>query len=261
MPAFLQSSPFTAKLFRATVERLARAPPPPSRPCGNNNGRDLAALAAAWLRHEAAGARLRMAHRCIEWDGWEEGLVGSILGPEEQEEDWFKAWDADDDHDHDHDAGHDELDTHEEDERAPNESPEPSDSPVAAISVESLALSPSATSAESEDSGVAPVSGFGLGLGFGLGGKPSAQAALLPQTQTQTQKKAGAANGGVPAAPKVVVAVEKEREKLLNATGDFCGGRGGELGRRLEAWLYVNGDADGRVDLGRRWEGTEEDEE
>lgn len=59
------------------------------------------------------------------------------------------------------------------------------------------------------------------------------------------------------AAPKIVVAAEKAREKLLNATGDFCGGRGGELGRRLEAWLYVNGDEDGRVDIGRRWEGDE----
>ncbi|KAI9063538.1 hypothetical protein FKP32DRAFT_1685924 [Trametes sanguinea] len=53
----------------------------------------------------------------------------------------------------------------------------------------------------------------------------------------------------------------KEREKLLNATGDFCGGRGGELGRRLEAWLYVNGTEDGRVDLGRRWEGEEGEED
>ena len=68
---------------------------------------------------------------------------------------------------------------------------------------------------------------------------------------------------GLPAVPvpKVVVAVEKEREKLLNATGDICGGRGGELGRRLEAWLYVNGDADGRVELGRRWEGEGDDDE
>ena len=100
--------------------------------------------------------------------------------------------------------------------------------------------------------------GGGGGSGGGGGERGDTQ---QTQTQTQTQKKAGAANGGVPGAPKVVVAVEKEREKLLNATGDFCGGRGGELGRRLEAWLYVNGDADGRVDLGRRWEGTEEDEE
>ena len=53
--------------------------------------------------------------------------------------------------------------------------------------------------------------------------------------------------------------VEKEREKLLNATGDFCGGRGGELGRRLEAWLCVNGDAEGRVELPQRWKGGDVD--
>ena len=53
---------------------------------------DIAHLAEEWLHHEATGARLRLAHRCIEWDGWEEGLVESILGPEEQEDDWFKSW-------------------------------------------------------------------------------------------------------------------------------------------------------------------------
>jgi len=52
--------------------------------------------------------------------------------------------------------------------------------------------------------------------------------------------------------------VEKEKEKLLNATGDICGGRGGELGRRLEAWLHVKGDGDGRVGLDRRWMGDGE---
>jgi len=34
-----------------------------------------------------------------------------------------------------------------------------------------------------------------------------------------------------------VTAEEKERERLLATTGDECGGRGGELGRRLEALL------------------------
>ena len=92
VPAFLQSSPFTAKLFRATVERFAHERPGRTvdvrgRPVA------LAAIAASWLHHETTGARLRMAHRCVEWDGWEEGLVESILGPEEQEDDWFKSWD------------------------------------------------------------------------------------------------------------------------------------------------------------------------
>ena len=115
---------------------------------------DLAALAAAWLHHEATGARLRMAHRCIEWDGWEEGLVDSMLGPEEQEEDWFKSWEEP------------EPPSHDDDERPGQgaESPErTSDSPVAAISVESLALSNSSftTSSESEDA-LAPAPALAL---------------------------------------------------------------------------------------------------
>ena len=181
-----------------------------------------------------------MAHRCIEWDGWEEGLVDSILGPEDQEEDWFKEWREEghehDDHDHDHDHAHeDPTNDHEA-----REEEFTSQSPVASIS-------PTLTAWTSE--GEDPLSpalpkrkqGLGTGLGTGMG--------------------TGTGNGppAVPTVPKVVVAVEKEREKLLNATGDFCGGRGGELGRRLEAWLYVNGDGDGRVDLGRRWKGDEED--
>ena len=51
---------------------------------------DFARLARQWLRYEAKGTRLRMAHRCVEWDGWEEGLVESILGPEDHEEEWFQ---------------------------------------------------------------------------------------------------------------------------------------------------------------------------
>ncbi|EEB88698.1 hypothetical protein MPER_13317, partial [Moniliophthora perniciosa FA553] len=34
--------------------------------------------------------RMRMAHRFVEWDGWEEGLAESMLGSEEFEEDWVK---------------------------------------------------------------------------------------------------------------------------------------------------------------------------
>jgi len=42
--------------------------------------------------------------------------------------------------------------------------------------------------------------------------------------------------------PKVPVLMkETEKEQMLNMTGDICGGRGGELGRRLEAWLTVSG--------------------
>ena len=68
--------------------------------------------------------------------------------------------------------------------------------------------------------------------------------------------KKGGVRSAVPL-PAKVVAEEKEREKLLTATGDFCGGRGGELGRRLEAWLCVNGDAEGRVELPQKWDGED----
>ncbi|TFY76329.1 hypothetical protein EWM64_g7681, partial [Hericium alpestre] len=56
---------------------------------------ELAVLAAEWLRYEALGAPQRLAHRCVEWDGWEEGLVESILGPEDMEEQWIAEAKAD----------------------------------------------------------------------------------------------------------------------------------------------------------------------
>ncbi|KAH9935830.1 hypothetical protein B0H21DRAFT_73218 [Amylocystis lapponica] len=207
VPTFLQSSPFTAKLFRMTVERLAARP---GTIVARGQTLSLPDVAAEWLHHEAAGARLRMAHRCIEWDGWEEGLVESILGPEEQEADWFRSW-----------------------EEACGEAKTPVYS-----AGESVAGSESPTLTELTDSDEA------------LRAKTEAVAVAV-------SANAGAKLKRAPMAAKVV-AVEKEKEKLLKATGDFCGGRGGELGRRLEAWLYVNGDGDGRVELGRRWEGEDE---
>ncbi|KAL4253046.1 hypothetical protein ABKN59_002248 [Abortiporus biennis] len=178
VPAFLQSSPFTAKLFRATVEKLTTEH---QNITVNGKSVELADVAHEWLHHEASGVRLRMAHRCIEWDGWEEGLVESILGPVEQEEDWFKKSECEDGNDKD----------------------------------DSIKRSSSGGSNNMT--------------------KPAFGRAAVPMVAK-------------------VVAVEKEKEKLLNATGDICGGRGGELGRRLEAWLSVNGDADGRVELARKWE-------
>ncbi|PIL27600.1 hypothetical protein GSI_10751 [Ganoderma sinense ZZ0214-1] len=236
VPSFLQNSPFTAKLFRATVEKLARNPPIPNVLI-RGTPFSVAGLAASWLHHETTGARLRMAHRCIEWDGWEEGLVDSILGPEDQEEDWFKEWQEEghehDDHDHEHENDDPAIDN----DRQAREEEYTSQSPVASISPSLIALRVSTNGDSDVD----------------------AMPRRLPITKSAAANGNGAGTGnGLPVA-KVVVAVEKEREKLLNATGDFCGGRGGELGRRLEAWLYVNGDADGRVDLARRWEGDEED--
>ncbi|KZT53717.1 hypothetical protein CALCODRAFT_38559 [Calocera cornea HHB12733] len=35
---------------------------------------------AAWVRREREGKRKRIAHRCVEWDGWEPGMVDHVLG-------------------------------------------------------------------------------------------------------------------------------------------------------------------------------------
>ncbi|KAF9240465.1 hypothetical protein BU15DRAFT_87686 [Melanogaster broomeanus] len=173
LPAFVQSSPFTVRLFRQVVTEIAN-----SRPSKHSPQPSVAAIAREWLRYEAVGARLRLAHRCAEWDGWEEGLVDSILGPEEGEEEWFK----------------DAESTVEESE---------------ALSVPSYHAC-----VESEASDSEPGSGAFL------------VASLKRRKQT----------GRIP------LKKEKEREQMLTTTGDICGGRGGELGRRLEAWLSVNGD-------------------
>ena len=76
--------------------------------------------------------------------------------------------------------------------------------------------------------------------------------------------------GGAATAPQAKVKLrfvtEGEHERLLTGPGDFCGGRGGELGRRLEAWLSDAGHAlgageDGEVIGGgvRRWDDDDED--
>ena len=119
-----------------------------------------------------------MAHRCAEWDGWEEGLVESILGPEEyEEEEWIKG---------------------SEDEGMCTEDTESqscvADSSTRIAECESLFLS---------------------------------KQVPLPARN--------------PKVPVLMKETEKAKEQMLNMTGDICGGRGGELGRRLEAWLTVSG--------------------
>lgn len=158
-----------------------------------------------------------MAHRCVEWDGWEEGLVDSMLGPEEQDEDWFKSWD-------------DTADSAAADGAQTPQSPLTSTSPTLTESVSEGDSEEGKARAERSGSGSNGTKGNGNGNNNPLTGRA----------------------GGAPR-PVKVVAVEKEQEKLLNSTGDFCGGRGGELGRRLEAWLCVTGDSEGRVELPRRW--------
>lgn len=188
----------------------------------NGQIRDIGTIAREWLQYEASGARLRMAHRCVEWDGWEEGLVDSMLGPEEQEDDWFKSWD-------------DVKDS------AAAEGPQTPQSPLTSTSP---TLTESASEADG-DEGKPRVARSGSG----------GSVAKAVVNNPLTARPAGGA-----ARPVKVVAVEKEKEKLLNSTGDYCGGRGGELGRRLEAWLHITGDSEGRVELPKRWKGEHDEE-
>jgi hypothetical protein len=143
---------------------------------------DIAALAKEWLFYEESGARLRMAHRCIEWDGWEEGLIDSILGPEDQEEEWFREWQEG--------------------------------------TSESSHYSPQHLTSGSRGAGGSAI-------------RPSVPDGAL-KLNALSRKRVGAVK---------VVAEEKEKEKHLGSNGDICGGIGGELGRRLEAWLYTNGNS------------------
>ncbi|KAH7912620.1 hypothetical protein BJ138DRAFT_1060680 [Hygrophoropsis aurantiaca] len=188
LPAFLQSSPFTARMFREAVAKLAETRPSlaPAQPGKKTKTQDTAVIAKEWLHYEAAGARLRMAHRCAEWDGWEEGLVDSILGPEETEDEWFK-----------------EADSAVEDSEIPSV---PVDESILAI--------------DSEQSSSESASG------------------VLLVASLKRRKHAG----------RITLKKEKEKEQMLDTTGDICGGRGGELGRRLEEWLSVTGSWDRKGD-------------
>ncbi|KAI5119076.1 hypothetical protein M0805_005494 [Coniferiporia weirii] len=180
LPSFLLSSPFSSNLFRKAVAAL-----PPSRfPFANE-----------WLLYERAGAPLRYAHKCAEWDGWEEGLVGSILGTVHSDAD-------------------DEL------------APAPLAFPGA------LALAHVVPKEFWEEDGWEEpfVTQMRLGFGFGTGGNlphPLAVAGDLSPSGTHGLRRASQSSTGS----------ELERERMLDVKGDICGGRGGELGRRLEAWL------------------------
>ncbi|KZP23503.1 hypothetical protein FIBSPDRAFT_695751, partial [Athelia psychrophila] len=198
LPAFLHASTFTAKLFRDAVARLAipTANPPTvtAKPgCKLAKAHDLPSLAASWLHHERAGARLRMAHRCAEWDGWEEGLVESILGPDELEEEWFRD-------------------------------------PAAPIDDAAAFIAPArgrlVREVTEDDFAIFGMHGNSHGNGNANGNVLGKVGAMKRKPTIELAKK-----------PKLPFVTEGERERLLTTTGDFCGGRGGELGRRLEAWL------------------------
>ncbi|KAJ7773833.1 hypothetical protein B0H16DRAFT_1450648 [Mycena metata] len=230
LPAFLQSSPFTAKLFREAVARLASPSTSPSKPNGNGDASAdaarTAALAREWLHHERTGMRLRMAHRVVEWDGWEEGLVESILGPEELEEEWFVDPDAEGDaceEDEDHDQDHDEDGHHEDGE------------------VDGTTNGANGNGDVNGDS-----EGAAIAIGRSLSrrrpeGGVAEKKSVLPLTKAKP--KGGTTTTGKLTGKLFAKNLEREKEQMLDTTGDICGGRGGELGRRLEAWLTVSENA------------------
>jgi hypothetical protein len=204
LPAFVQTSPFIGRLFRDAITKLGNAAES-SAPTPTRFGHviDIPALAREWLYYESIGQRLRMAHRFVEWDGWEEGLIDTILGPEDDEDRWLtKENEADGDDDVFHGAVN---------------SP-----PQAEFSLHSF-----------------PNVGSRANIGT---------AGMTVLNASMTRRK--------PASKlPLPIAQEKEKEQMLNTTGDYCGGRGGELGRRLEAWLTVNGIENGQVHspLMARW--------
>lgn len=147
-----------------------------------------------------------MAHRCAEWDGWEEGLVDSILGLPEVEDEWF------------------------------NFDP----------------LSLSTDDGECHSSGVnSPVTldpdGNTLtGTGDSSGGDGGKVRGRKPSSSGSSRSRRSSLSSislhGAKLPSKLPFVGEQKKEQMLNTTGDICGGRGGELGRRLEAWLSVNED-------------------
>ncbi|KAJ7152675.1 hypothetical protein C8R43DRAFT_1087855 [Mycena crocata] len=219
LPAFLQSSPFTAKLFREAVARLSTASPghPPSPASRTHDTADLGMLAREWLHHERTGMRLRMAHRVVEWDGWEEGLVDSILGPEKFQEEWF--------HDHEQDPAHYEDDDD--------------------VDVDG----------GGDENGNGEVD---AGIGRSLSRRRDGEAEAIVKPSVNGKGKGGAkvkggATTGKPTGKLFAKDLEREKEQMLDTTGDICGGRGGELGRRLEAWLTVSENASPEDEVNADW--------
>jgi hypothetical protein len=192
VPAFAQSSPFTARMYRNAVADLA----------SNSTAavRDTA-LAGQWLANEAGGARLRAAHRCVEWDGWEEGLVESVLGPVEDEGTWEQE-------------------------------------PLIGGDMHSPPLDLGLDGLEIGDTAEAWArSGFATGGGTGDVSPGLSQSPSISDS-SPSEPRTGAFLR--PEGPKALVRPdERAKERELASTGDMCGGRGGELGRRLEHFLFT----------------------
>jgi hypothetical protein len=177
-------------------------------------------LAKEWLFYEESGARLRMTHRCVEWDGWEEGLVESILGPEDEEEDWFKEWQD-----------------------------STLDSPTVAHpcmdGLDAIASKIVLNDVHNGDVREGATNGHSNGKD-NESDRKSEKSEGTGSPTSASSKTGRVPDGKLPQGigrkklATKVVEEEKAKEKQLGPGGDICGGIGGELGRRLEAWLHQN---------------------
>lgn len=201
LPAFAQSSPFVSKLFRKAVAELPRDSSVKLPPGSVHTS--VESLCREWLYYESAGMKLRMAHRCAEWDGWEEGLVESILGPAELEEEWFKF-----------------------DPRSPS---------IANAEGNDFNSGPQAL----DDDTLTNTAG-GNSTRKGKLGQERRRASSSESSRSRRSSLSSISLGGGKVSSKLPFVDEQKKEQMLDTTGDICGGRGGELGRRLEAWLSVN---------------------
>ncbi|KAL5521525.1 hypothetical protein ACEPAF_2273 [Sanghuangporus sanghuang] len=190
LPSFLISSPFCSNLFRKIVACLPA---------------DKFPEAYDWLVYERAGAPLRYAHKCVEWDGWEEGLVDSILGPAGEDSEGSSATPA----------GFLALLNAE-----PKEVWEKDDWEEPLVTQMRLSYSCLTDGAVLDASKLPhPLSG-----GAGAAGR---RGHISPSISGDLRRASHSSAGS-----ELV-----ELERMLDVKGDICGGRGGELGRRLEAWL------------------------
>lgn len=274
LPAFVQSSPFTVRLFRETVAAIATGHSSSSShsgpslsntipPSSSTNPPSLAALASEWLYYESWGARLRHAHRCVEWDGWEEGLVNSILGSEETEDEWFKeGCGCDEDDDKVRDGNGEgcatcvEEDASERGVRRRNTQqnvetalmhPYSRRSSFSALALTCVPVAATTTTTvEPLSVSVAPAEPIPLPASSSLLSSSSALASATITTTSDVPSTAAPQTISRPTTPSAALRVqrrqagrlilkkEKELEQTLVSGGDICGGRGGELGRRLE---------------------------
>ncbi|KAL4073380.1 hypothetical protein J3A83DRAFT_2523341 [Scleroderma citrinum] len=249
LPAFVQSSLFTVRLFREAVAAIATGHSPslsssshsflgPDSQSTSNATSSLSAVASEWLYYESWGARLRHAHRCVEWDGWEEGLVESILGSEDAEEEWFKEGCACEEEEDVRDReegcacegtgqlrrggrGDSEMEYGEELDG------------VVRLCSRRASFSAVALTCVPVSASVAP----------------EPEAALLPDIATPHISRPTTPSAALRVqrrqAGRLILKKEKEQEQTLVSGGDICGGRGGELGRRLEE-VMKRGLANGR---------------